>query len=175
MDELNKPFYERDGFFNEEFGKKIEEIYFNDSLTLGIHNTDDEKRIEKNDDDSFLKQFFDSGLIHLADRKSATGNVAIQDELDNYSGYSLAELLYWVYDMRGKYNLIFQFPKNFLHSKDEYGRSRVIEIIDGTNEAYIPPKYIMGAYDRENPDTILITNPNFNEGNVISKEGTVIK
>ena len=26
-----------------------------------------------------------------------------------------------------------------------------------------------------NPYRILITNPNFNEGNVISKEGTVIK
>lgn len=167
LDDLNKPFeafYKRDGYFSEEFGKKLQQIYLNDSTILGIHNTDGEDLKNMGNDDQFLKQFFDNGLCRLYDDKSVQGNVAIQGD------YSLAELLYWIWDMGGKYNLVFDFPKSLLMSRDEYGVSKVIEITDGTYEKYIPSKYIVGAYERENPDTELIKNPNFNDGNVISKE-----
>ena len=172
LEKLNKPFkafYERDGFFDEDFGKKIQSIYLDDATVLGVHNTDRESLEKMGNDEQFLKQFFDNGLCRLHDTKSVLYNVAIQGDL------SLAELLYWIWDMRGKYNIVFQFPKSLLISKDEYGASKVIERIDGTNEKHIPPKYIVGAYDRENPNTSLINNPNFYEGHVISKEGIITK
>ena len=170
--ELNKPFkafYERDGFFDEEFGNEIQKIYFDDASILGMHNTRETSIAKMNDDDKFLNQFFEGGLCNLHDEKSVTNNVAIQDDSGYTNNLSIAELLYWQYK-NGKYNIVFKFPKNLLNSKDG-----VIEKREDTGEAFIPPKYILGAYDRENPSAILITNPNFNDGNVISKEGTITK
>lgn len=172
LDTLNKPFkafYERDGFFDEEFGREIQEIYFDDASILGMHNTRETSIAKMNDDDKFLNQFFEGGLCNLHDEKSVTNNVAIQDDSGYTNNLSIAELLYWQYK-NGKYNIVFKFPKNLLNSKDG-----VIEKREDTGEAFIPPKYILGAYDRENPSAILITNPNFNDGNVISKEGTITK
>ncbi len=173
---LNKPFeafYARDGFFDKDFGEIIERIYYDDSTVLGVHNTDG---LNYTYTDENIKSFFNKGLCNLANNTTITGNVNLQE---NFLGQkqTLAELLYWKWDMEGRYNIIFQFPKNLVLAENDNRTSPLIESVldsDGNvRSTYIPPKYIVGAYDRENPHATIIKNDIFYNSDKITDDRVI--
>lgn len=147
----NYDYFNLDGLYDYEYGKKIEELYNDKNNYLAIHGTPAEK--------SNVNNILEVGLSYeYCDIGRTTYFQKADDDLNLSFKAGLINFLSYTY--KGNHNILISFPKDTFDYDEP---TKIWGKNEGDTDYYLLPKYILGYVEIDGNKRTIIENNHLHE------------